>query len=97
MNPGLLSLHDTGPEVLHASESEPGLRYNENELDLNIGREPPKGKIWGMKRKTFMIVVGIIILLIITVAVGAGVGVAVAKAKNNNKGCAPRIAKPVVH
>ena len=73
-----------------------GLGDNQKELDIGSGLEPSKPKIWGMKRKTFMIMLGIFILLIIAVAVGAGVGVAVAKAKDNNNRCAPRIAKPVV-
>ena len=67
----------------------PGSGDNEKEPILDSGLEPSKRKIWGMKKKTFMIMLGIFILLIIAVAV--------AKAKNDNNRCAPRIAKPVVH
>lgn len=81
MNPGLLSLHDTSPEVLWQPESELGLRYNQNEPDLNTELEQPGEKIWGMERKTFMIVLGILILLIIAVTAGVGGGVARSAAK----------------
>ncbi|PUU73451.1 hypothetical protein B9Z19DRAFT_1111206 [Tuber borchii] len=59
---------------------------NQKQPDLGSGLGPSKRKIWGMKRKVFMIMLGIFILLIIAVAAGVGVGVAVSKAKNNNKG-----------
>ena len=78
VNPGLLSLYDTSPEVLYASGLEPRLGEYQEGTDLNIGLEPPKGKIWGMKRKTFMVVLGIVILLI-TAGVGGGVAGSAAK------------------
>jgi len=65
---------------LPAPEHEPGLGYNEKEPDPYIGHE---GKIWGMKRKAFMILLGTLILLIIAVAAGVGGGVARAAAKGN--------------
>ena len=65
---------------LPTPEPEPGLGYNEKEPDPDIGH---KGKIWGMKRKTFMIVLGTLILLIIIVAAGVGGGVGGTAAKLN--------------
>ena len=78
VSPDLLPPYDTTPEVLYASGLEPRLEDNQEGTDLNIGLEPPKGKIWGMKRKTFMIVLGILILLI-TAGVGGGVAGSAAK------------------
>ncbi|PUU72712.1 hypothetical protein B9Z19DRAFT_1069560 [Tuber borchii] len=82
VDPYLSSEYDTSPGALHIPGS--GLRDNQKEPDLGSGLEPSKRKIWGMKRKTFVIMLGIFILLIIAVAAGVGVGVAVTKAKNNN-------------
>ena len=84
VSPDLLSLYDTSPEVLYASGSEPQLRDNQEEPDLNIGLEPLKGKVWGMKRKTFKIGLGTLILLIIAVAAGVGGGVAKTTVQNPN-------------
>ena len=68
--------HDDGPEPLYPPELEPG----SNDLETS------KGKIWGMKSKTFMIVLGIIAILIIAVAAGVGWGVGVAAAKSKRQG-----------
>lgn len=70
--------HDGGPEPLYPPEPEPG--SNQEELGRN------NGKLWGMKHKTFMIVLGIIAILIIAVAVGVGWGVGVAAAKSKRQG-----------
>ena len=71
--------------MLHPPEPEEGGNQKEPDGD---GLEASKGKIWGMKRKVFMIVFGIIAILIIAVAagVGWGVGVTAAKSRNNNSG-----------
>ncbi|PUU73453.1 hypothetical protein B9Z19DRAFT_1068978 [Tuber borchii] len=86
VNLNLPSEYDTSPEVLQIPEPESRPGDIQKEPDLNIGHKQPKGKIWGMKRKTFMIVLGIVILLIIAVAagVGGGVGATAAKSDNNN-------------
>ncbi|PUU73449.1 hypothetical protein B9Z19DRAFT_540201 [Tuber borchii] len=80
-NPYLSSEYDTNPGVFHIPES--GVEYNQKEPGLNNGLEQSKGKIWGMKRKTFMIVLGIVILLIIAIAAGVGGGVGGTAAKSN--------------
>jgi len=91
VNPPLPSEYDTIPEEIRVlkpkqrdNRKESGPGDDQKEPDLGSGLEPSKRKIWGMKRKTFMIALGIIILLIIAVAVGAGAGAAVAGAKNKN-------------
>ena len=58
-----------------------GLGDNQKEPDVGSWLEPSKPKIWGMKRKTFMIMLGISILLIIAVTAGVGGGVARSAAK----------------
>jgi len=75
---------DTSPEGLHTPES--GQGDNQKEPDRNSNLETAKGGIWGMKRKVFMIVLGIIAILIIAVAAGVGWGVAmtIAKSKRQN-------------
>jgi len=86
VNRELLSEYDASPEVLHTLG--PGQGDNQKEPDGNNGLEASKGKIWGMKRKVFMIVLGIIAILIIAMAVGVGwgVGVTASKSRNNNNG-----------
>jgi len=79
----LPSQNGTGLVELPAPDSESGLSDNQKEPDLDIGPEQPKGKIWGMKRKTFMIVLGVLIFLIIAVAAGVGGGVGGTAAKSN--------------
>ena len=76
--------HDAGPEPLYPPEPDPG--SNQEELGRNNDFETSKGKLWGMKRKTFMIVLGIIAILIIAVAAGVGWGVGVAAAKSKRQG-----------
>jgi len=76
--------HGAGPEALHPPEPEPG--SNQEELGRNNDLETSKGKIWGMKHKTFTIVLGIIAILIIAVAAGVGWGVGVAAAKSKRQG-----------
>jgi len=68
---------------LPTPDPQSGLSDNQKEPDLDIGLEQPKGKIWGMKRKTFMIVLGVLIFLIIAVAAGVGGGVGGTSAKSN--------------
>jgi len=87
------SEYDTGPEVLHTPE--PGRGGNQKELDRDNDLEASERKIWRMKRKVFMIVLGIVAILIIAVAagVGWGVGVTTAKSRHNNSG-ASESAKP---
>jgi len=60
-----------------------GLGDNQKEPDLNSGLEPSRGKIWGMKRRTFVIVLGIFIILIVALAAGVGGGVGGAAAKSS--------------
>ena len=84
VNLNLPSEYDTSPEVLHTPEPESRRGDIQKEPDLNIGHGQPKGRIWGMKRKTFMIVLGTLVLLIIAVAAGVGGGVGATAAKSNN-------------
>jgi len=87
--PHFPSEYDNGPEALQTPEPADGLR--DNQQGLNIGSEQPKGKIWGMKRKSFMIALGVLIL-IIAVAAGVGGGVGGTSAKSNtHKGASESI------
>ena len=85
-NPYLSPEYDTSPEVLHT----PGPRQEDGqgEPDQSSGFKISKGEIRGMKRKTFVIALGIFAVLIIAVAagVGWGVGVAAVRSRNNNNG-----------
>ena len=76
-------MYGTGTEILHVPE--PRLEDNQKELDLNAGLEPStsKGRIWGMERKTFMVVLVVFVILIIAVAAGVGWGVAGTKNKDS--------------
>ncbi|KAG0136469.1 hypothetical protein HOY82DRAFT_478913, partial [Tuber indicum] len=83
-NPNPLAEYDSSPEVAHTSQSGPG--YNQEESDQSVGLGASGGGIWGMKRKTFIVVLGIFIILIIALAAGVGGGVAATVAKNNDRG-----------
>jgi len=83
VNLELLSGYDTGPEALHAPEPDQGCIQKEPARDS--GLEKSKGTIWGMKRKTFMIVIGIIAILIIAMAAGVGWGVGVTATKSERQ------------
>ncbi|PUU72711.1 hypothetical protein B9Z19DRAFT_1136899 [Tuber borchii] len=82
-DPYLSSEYNTSPGALHMPG--PGLGDNQKEPDLGSGIEPSERKIWGLKRKTFVIMLGIFILLIIAVAC------------QSQQSQNPQIAKPVVH
>jgi len=81
-NPNFFPVYDTDPEIVHMPESRLG--DNQKELDPNAGLEPSKGKIWGMERKTFVIVLVVFVILIIAVAAGVGWGVAATTAKSKD-------------
>jgi len=86
-NPEPSHEYGTGLEVLHASPPQAGQGGFQKEPGLNSGLEGPGGGVWGMRKKTFMIVLGICILIVAVAAgVGCGVGVAVARSKNSNNG-----------
>jgi len=63
-----------------------GLGDNQKEPDLNSGLEPSGGKIWGMKRRTFVIVLGIFIIFIVALAAGVGGGVGAAAKSSTHIG-----------
>ena len=75
--------YDASPEVLRTPE--PGQGGTREGHDRDSGPEASEGKVWGMKRKVFIIVLGVIAILIIAVAAGVGWGVGVA-GRNNNSG-----------
>ena len=85
-NPNLLPGCDTGPEVLYPPQ--PGQENNQKEPNENSGLNASKEEIWGIKRRTFVIALGILVFLIIGAAAGVGWGVGVTSARggNNNNG-----------
>jgi len=63
---------------------ESGLGDNQKEPDRGGGLGASKGRIWGMERRTFIIVLGVFIILIIALAAGVGWGVSASVAKGKD-------------
>jgi len=83
VNLELPSGYDIGPEALRTPEPKQG--DNQKEPDRGGHLETSKGKIWGMNRRVFIIMLGIIAILIIAVAAGVGWGVGVTAAKSERQ------------
>ncbi|KAG0642285.1 hypothetical protein HOY80DRAFT_1134625 [Tuber brumale] len=85
LNP--LAGYNTTPEALYTFQPGPG--YGQEDPDQSGGLGASNGEIWGMKRKTFLVALGIFIILIIALAAGVGAGVAATVAKSNSNASEP--------